>query len=97
MLVGDTAQGRCMSLPPVPRSFIHRTTLLSSSSSGRDRINIVSIVGGLSDTKQERLLGRKPEIVVATVGRLWEMITSNEAHLRDMGRLRFFVLDEADR
>ena len=54
-------------------------------------------MGGLSETKQERLLGRKPEIVVATVGRLWELVTSNEPHVRDLGRLRFFVLDEADR
>lgn len=57
----------------------------------------MSIVGGLSETKQARLLGRRPEVVVATVGRFWELVQGNEAHLRDLGRLRFFVLDEADR
>ena len=54
-------------------------------------------MGGLSETKQARLLGRRPEVVVATVGRFWELVQGNEAHLRDLGRLRFFVLDEADR
>ncbi len=32
------------------------------------------IVGGMAAQKQERLLKRCPEIVVATPGRLWELI-----------------------
>ena len=60
-------------------------------------MNVVSIVGGLSDTKQERLLKRRPEVVVATVGRLWELMSNGEQHVRDLARLRFLILDEADR
>ena len=72
--------------------------LMGDTAPGRARINVVGIVGGLSDTKQARLLRRRPEVVVATVGRCWEMIQNGqEGHLREMGRLRFLVLDEADR
>jgi hypothetical protein len=33
---------------------------------------VVPIVGGISFDKQERLLRKKPQIIVATPGRLWE-------------------------
>jgi superfamily II DNA/RNA helicase len=32
------------------------------------------VVGGISQKKQERQLGKKPEIVVATPGRLMQLI-----------------------
>jgi ATP-dependent RNA helicase DDX24/MAK5 len=38
------------------------------------KIKITSVVGGISQLKQERLLGKKPEIVVATPGRLMQLI-----------------------
>ncbi|KAG5181497.1 hypothetical protein JKP88DRAFT_321224 [Tribonema minus] len=59
-------------------------------------VGIVCIVGGLAEVKQSRLLKRRPEVVVATPGRLWEMRAS-EPHLRDLSGLRFLVIDEADR
>jgi ATP-dependent RNA helicase DDX24/MAK5 len=31
------------------------------------------VVGGMSTQKQERLLAQKPEIIVATPGRYWEL------------------------
>jgi ATP-dependent RNA helicase DDX24/MAK5 len=34
----------------------------------------VAVVGGISQVKQERLLGKKPEIVVGTPGRLSQLI-----------------------
>lgn len=37
-------------------------------------INVVGIVGGLATVKQERTLSGNPDIVVATPGRLWEMM-----------------------
>ena len=56
------------------------------------------VVGGMSLQKQERLLRRRPEIVVATPGRLWELMhQQNHEHFADLGRLQFLVLDEADR
>lgn len=37
------------------------------------------------------------QVVVATPGRLWELMQEGHAHLTDMSNLTFFVLDEADR
>jgi ATP-dependent RNA helicase DDX24/MAK5 len=56
------------------------------------------VVVGMSAQKQERLLARRPEVVVATPGRLWELMNErNHEHFADLGRLQFLVLDEADR
>ncbi|KAJ1271111.1 hypothetical protein BS78_06G104000 [Paspalum vaginatum] len=60
-------------------------------------IHVVPIVGGLSVEKQERLLKKKPEIVVGTPGRLWDLMSMNNQHLVELHSLSFFVLDEADR
>ena len=38
------------------------------------KTKIVVVVGGISQMKQERLLIKKPEIVVATPGRLMQLI-----------------------
>ena len=47
--------------------------------------------------KQERYLKSRPEIVVATPGRLWELMHDGAEHLTDTQDLSFLVLDEADR
>ncbi|XP_017219450.1 DEAD-box ATP-dependent RNA helicase 13 [Daucus carota subsp. sativus] len=60
-------------------------------------IRVVPIVGGMSTQKQERLLKARPEIVVGTPGRLWELMSGGQIHLVEMHSLSFFVLDEADR
>ncbi|XP_008801266.2 DEAD-box ATP-dependent RNA helicase 13 [Phoenix dactylifera] len=60
-------------------------------------IQVVPIVGGMSSEKQERLLKRRPEIIVGTPGRLWELMSAGEQHLVELHSLSFFVLDEADR
>ncbi|KAJ4758950.1 ATP-dependent RNA helicase MAK5 [Rhynchospora pubera] len=60
-------------------------------------IYVVPIVGGMSLEKQERLLKRRPHIVVGTPGRLWELMSSGHQHLVELNSLSFFVLDEADR
>ncbi|XP_072985430.1 DEAD-box ATP-dependent RNA helicase 13 [Typha latifolia] len=60
-------------------------------------IVVVPIVGGMSSEKQERLLKRRPEIVVGTPGRLWELMSAGDQHLVELHSLSFFVLDEADR
>jgi len=60
-------------------------------------IHVAAIVGGLSSEKQERILKRGPEIVVATPGRLWELIQRNEPHLMQLNKVKYFVIDEADR
>lgn len=60
-------------------------------------IRVVPIVGGMSTEKQERLLKSRPEIVVGTPGRLWELMSGGDKHLVELHSLSFFVLDEADR
>jgi len=63
------------------------------------KIQIVSVVGGMAEQKQKRLLSRKPEIVVGTPGRLWAMIEDLEtaSYFRNLHELKFLVLDEVDR
>eukprot|EP00897_Mesotaenium_endlicherianum_P006445 jgi/Mesen1/5829/ME000297S05028 len=59
--------------------------------------HVVAIVGGMAVQKQQRQLRRRPHVVVATPGRLWELMTAGETQLLQLHALSFFVLDEADR
>ncbi|KAL6755835.1 P-loop containing nucleoside triphosphate hydrolase protein [Haematococcus lacustris] len=62
------------------------------------RIRVAAIVGGLAHVKQTRLLAARPSVLVATPGRLWELLReASSPHLADFGALSFLVLDEADR
>jgi hypothetical protein len=68
------------------------------------KIEVVTIIGGMSEQKQKRLLSntlkRPVHIIVATPGRLHEMIFQNDIELsifHDMARLRYLVVDEVDR
>ncbi len=64
------------------------------------RVEIVSIVGGMSEQKQRRQLdGKSPvHIIVATPGRLCELMEDETLTVfRDMAHLRYLVVDEADR
>lgn len=61
-------------------------------------IKIISIVGGISVVKQQRLISYEPDIVVATPGRFWEIASeSKRSYVSDLSGLRFLVIDEADR
>ncbi|XP_058833519.1 ATP-dependent RNA helicase DDX24 [Topomyia yanbarensis] len=60
-------------------------------------IQIATVFGGLATVKQERILKKCPEIVIATPGRLWELIQSGNPHLGKVGEIRFLVIDETDR
>ncbi|XP_054828291.1 ATP-dependent RNA helicase DDX24 [Eublepharis macularius] len=55
------------------------------------------LVGGMASQKQQRVLKRKPEIIVATPGRLWELVQERHPHLSSLRQLRCLVIDEADR
>jgi ATP-dependent RNA helicase DDX24/MAK5 len=37
-------------------------------------IRLASVIGGMAAPKQRRLLSRQPNIIVATPGRLWDLI-----------------------
>ncbi|KAF1588535.1 UNVERIFIED_CONTAM: ATP-dependent RNA helicase DDX24, partial [Eudyptes pachyrhynchus] len=60
-------------------------------------INTAILVGGMSTQKQQRMLNRHPEIVIATPGRLWELVKEKHPHLSNLRQLRCLVIDEADR
>lgn len=59
--------------------------------------SIVSITGGLSIQKQERLLNYGPSIIVATPGRCLELLEKSEAITKRLSSTDILVLDEADR
>jgi ATP-dependent RNA helicase DDX24/MAK5 len=72
-----------------------RNALVKTPLESRPRIE--SIVGGMAEVKQERLLTRRPEIVVATMGRLQAWIGRHSYLSKLRESLRFLVVDEADR
>ncbi|CAE6487667.1 unnamed protein product [Rhizoctonia solani] len=69
----------------------------SSSNGGVPRVSIAAIVGGLSVQKQRRILERGADIIVATPGRLWDVLGENNTLARQIRSVQFLVLDEADR
>ncbi|XP_050671189.1 ATP-dependent RNA helicase DDX24-like [Leptidea sinapis] len=60
-------------------------------------IRVATIVGGMAAVKQERVLRSGPEIVVATPGRLWELVNQGEPHLQQLPYVKFLAIDETDR
>lgn len=52
-------------------------------------IKVAVIVGGMATVKQERILKKGPEIVVATPGRLWELIQDGNMHLSQIEDVRY--------
>ncbi|XP_055624012.1 ATP-dependent RNA helicase DDX24 [Toxorhynchites rutilus septentrionalis] len=60
-------------------------------------IQIATVFGGLATVKQERMLRKCPDIVIATPGRLWELIQARNPHLCKVCDIRFLVIDETDR
>lgn len=64
------------------------------------KIHSVTLVGGLSDIKQKRVLAKLPQIIVGTPGRVAELLCKAEdgsGNSNYLKRLKFLVLDEADR
>ncbi|CAO1637511.1 unnamed protein product [Parajaminaea phylloscopi] len=78
-----------------------------SGSSAKPWVRVAPVVGGMSEERQWRLLrGRKSkqangsedaEIIVATVGRLWELCKSDDYLPSRLHDAQTLVLDEADR
>ena len=60
-------------------------------------IQVAVVVGGMAPQKQSRMLRRCPEIVVATPGRLWDLIEEGDPHLQGVRNLRYLAIDETDR
>ncbi|CAE6493815.1 unnamed protein product [Rhizoctonia solani] len=79
----------------------HLKTVVSagaSSSKGQiPRVSVAAIIGGLSLQKQRRVIERGADIIVATPGRLWDVLGEDNELARQIRNVRFLVLDEADR
>ena len=58
------------------------------------QIRTVVLIGGESFGKQFKDLSRKPRIIIATPGRLIDLMEQKKVHLKDV---KILVLDEADR
>lgn len=56
-----------------------------------------TIVGGMDMLAQAQALERRPHVVVATPGRLCDLLRSDGVSQGKLGRVRTLVLDEADR
>lgn len=61
------------------------------------RARVVAIVGGMAQAKQERLLSTNPDIIVATPGRLWDLVSTNDQYLSHVRSIKYLAIDEADR
>ncbi|KAL8994370.1 MAG: hypothetical protein Q9169_005634 [Polycauliona sp. 2 TL-2023] len=57
---------------------------------------IATITGGLAPQKQQRKLANA-DIIIGTPGRLWEILSSSKSIMTWIRRIKFLVLDEADR
>lgn len=51
-------------------------------------IKTALVVGGMAQQKQRRVLKRRPEIIIATPGRLWDLIKERHPHLVNLRQLR---------
>ncbi|OAD59683.1 ATP-dependent RNA helicase DDX24, partial [Eufriesea mexicana] len=60
-------------------------------------IKIAVVLGGMAAVKQERILSKGPEIVIATPGRLWELIQQGNPHLSKVDSIKYLAIDETDR
>ncbi len=51
-------------------------------------IKTAIVVGGMAQQKQRRMLKRRPEIIIATPGRLWDLIKERHPHLLNLRQLK---------
>jgi superfamily II DNA/RNA helicase len=61
---------------------------------GQKKLSFVSIIGGSSITQQEKLLDRGVDVIIATPGRLLDLMDRGKILLSD---IKYLVVDEADR
>lgn len=60
-------------------------------------IRIATVVGGLSPEKQSRQLKECPDVIIATPGRLSELMEFDQDVRGMVSKVKFVILDEADR
>ncbi len=65
---------------PDPHTLLHTPTHTSQ---------VCTVVGGMATEKQERLLKQRPQIVVATPGRLWKLMSDVSSRNNYVSYFRF--------
>ena len=80
-------------LSPTRELCLQITNELKSYSKYEKGINIVAVYGGASITEQARDIKRGAQIIVATPGRMQDMINRR---LVDISQINYCILDEAD-
>jgi superfamily II DNA/RNA helicase len=88
------AQPRMLVLTPTRELALQVTAATEKYGRQLHQVRAVAILGGMPYPKQMELLGRNPEILVATPGRLIDHMSSGKI---DFSQLQILVLDEADR
>jgi superfamily II DNA/RNA helicase len=88
------AQPRMLVLTPTRELALQVTAATEKYGRQLHQVRAVAILGGMPYPKQMELLGRNPEILVATPGRLIDHMSSGKI---DFSLLQVLVLDEADR
>lgn len=86
-----TTQGLILS--PTRELCLQITKEMQSYSKYERNINVVAIYGGASITEQARQIKRGAQIIVATPGRMKDMISRR---LVDISKIDYCILDEAD-
>ncbi|KIY47368.1 ATP-dependent RNA helicase [Fistulina hepatica ATCC 64428] len=60
-------------------------------------VSVAAVVGGISIAKHRRILDRGVDVLVATPGRLWDIVQDDNDLANEIKHIKFLVLDEADR
>lgn len=93
-IVSENRNIQTIILCPTRELAVQITTVLKQLASCKPGVRILAVYGGEPIRRQITALGRKPQIVVATPGRMLDHIRRRTARL---GNVNCVVLDEADR
>ncbi|TBW29017.1 DEAD/DEAH box helicase [Gramella sp. KN1008] len=89
----DSKKTQALILSPTRELCLQITNELKNYSKYKRSVNVVAVYGGASITEQARSIQRGAQIIVATPGRMQDMIRRN---LANISSIDYCVLDEAD-
>ena len=93
LMDADETRTRALVLAPTRELCMQITNDFENFSRAVKRLNIVAVYGGASITDQIKKIKRGAQIIVATPGRLMDLLDRRVVNLRD---IQYLVLDEAD-
>ena len=85
---------RALILAPTRELAVQIEESLKKFAGGRMKLDTALILGGMSRTQQVKTLARGVDVVIATPGRLMDLVQDGKLRLNET---RWLVLDEADR